>query len=136
MPEGVGYKGYQSVANTGLDVSYWGDRAFAFSGEVNPNNSTVTALKFKTSKNGMDVQVMWGIDLDQLDADNYAGIDIKLNGILVYQLKVLSRVPYTGFLGSTGVDLFIPPLTEVQIDCSTDDNNAVGQTVIFTGKLL
>ena len=82
MPEGVGYKGYQSVVNTGLDVSYWGDRAFAYSGLISPNESTVTALNFKTSKNGMDATVLWGIDLSVVTDDKFAALTIKLNGIL------------------------------------------------------
>jgi len=138
MPEGVGYKGFQSVANTGLELSYWGDRAFGYSGEINPNNSTETALSFQTSKNGMDALIMWGVDLIDFDTNKDVGLFIKLNGILVYQVRgqLTQGGNFDGQLGSIKVEMFIPPLTDVLIEVSTNQANTVGQTVMFTGNLL
>jgi len=138
MPEGVGYKGFQSVANSGLELSYWGDRAFGYSGEINPNNSTETALSFQTSKNGMDALIMWGVDLIDFDTNKDVGLFIKLNGILVYQVRgqLTQGGNFDGQLGSIKVEMFIPPLTDVLIEVSTNQANTVGQTVMFTGNLL
>lgn len=138
MPEGVGYKGFQSVANSGLEVSYWGDRAFGYSGEINPNNSTETALNFKTSKNGMDATIMWGVDMTDFDTGKDVGLFIKLNGVLMYQIRGQLSLggDFDGIIGNVKVKMFIPPLTDVLIEVSTTQTNTVGQTVMFQGNLL
>jgi len=138
MPEGVGYKGFQSVANSGLDLSYWGDRAFGYSGEINANNSTETALDFKTSKNGMDALIMWGCDMTDFDTNKEVSLLIKLNGVLVYQVRGQLSLggDFDGIIGNVKVEMFIPPLTDVLIEVSTNQTNTVGHTVMFTGTLL
>jgi len=123
---------------TSKSLTYWKDRVYAFSGEVNPNESTVTALEFSTSKELIDARVMWGIDLSEITDDKFAALTIKFNDVLVYALKGQDRLPYTGMTEGTNltIDLYIPPLTTVKIEVSTDENNDVGNTVMLKGIVL
>ena len=121
---------------TSLSLNYWRDKVYAFSGEVNPNQSTVTALEFSTSKEMIDARIMWGIDLSEITDDKFAALTIKFNGVLVYALKGQDRLPYTGMVENYTIDLYIPPLTTVKIEVSTDENNDVGNTVMLKGKVL
>ena len=62
---------------------------------------------------------------------------IKLNGILVYQVKGQLSLggDFDGIVGNVKVPILIPPLTDVEVEVSTTQTNTVGQTVILHGRV-
>ena len=118
-------------------LSIIGDHCYAASGEINPNNSTLTALHFTTGKQYIIAKIMWGVDMTDFDTGKDVGLFIKLNGVLVYQVKGQLSLggDFDGIVGNVKVPILFPPLTDVEVEVSTTQTNTVGQTVILHGRV-
>jgi len=126
-----------TFSGTQKGLTIIGNHCYAASGELNPNNSTLTALDFDTGKEYIIGSIMWGVDLIDFDTNKDVGLFVKFNGILVYQVRgqLTNGGDFDGQVGSMKVDLLIPPLTTVLIEVSTNQTNTVGQTILFNGKV-
>jgi len=123
------------VANPTLILSDKGPYCYAFSGEKNPNNSTLTALEFISPDALIDARIYWGVDVIDFDTGKDVGLFIKLNGVLVYEVRGQAHQSgdFVGIIGNVKVDMYIPPSTTVLIEVSTSQTNTVGQTVMLKG---
>jgi len=126
-----------TFTGTQKGLSIIGDHCYAASGEINPNNSTLTALHFTTGKQYIIAKIMWGVDMTDFDTGKDVGLFIKLNGILVYQVRGQLSLggDFDGIVGSVKVPILLTPLTDVEVEVSTTQANTVGQTVILHGRV-
>jgi len=125
-----------STASVGFGIRYIGSHCYANSGEISPNNETLTALDFHSGAGYVLAKLFWGVDMDDMDADAFVGLFINLNDELVFQVKGVSRQPYdTSGPNAAFVEFLIPPLTKVKIEVGTDRTNAVNNTIVLTGRV-
>jgi len=136
MPETDTIPVSASIASTGKGIRYIGKHCYANSGEISPNNETLTALEFSSGSGYILAIAYWGVDMDDVDADAFVGLFVNLNDELVFQAKGVSRQPYdTSGPNAAYVEFIIPPFTQVKIEVGTDRTSAVNNTVVLSGRV-
>jgi hypothetical protein len=118
---------------TSKSLSYLGGGKYgAWSGIVEPNSSTVTALDFNTENANLIANVIWGVNWDDHLENAYIGLEIKLAGQLVYLTRGEMTNQTGEFLpGPVRIGPFaIPRLTNCTIEV-VSSSGAVDQYVML-----
>jgi len=136
MPEGVGYASSNVIAGAGLDLNYVGDRVYGYSGLITcTNGGDGTQLSTMSGSKTIVGQYQFNVDIVDMDSGKELGFTIKFNGV-----EVVNAVTYTNAavanpnVMNQPIPLVIPPYTQIDIICSTDDTSAVRTFGTFTGK--
>jgi len=106
MPEGVGYSS-NTIAGIGPDISYVGERSFAYSGKVGIVQSNVTMLEFTTSNSTTVAYFRFNY---AVASDDDLRFTVKFNGLDVQGYEMGSS---NNHAFQEPLKLIIPPLTSV-----------------------
>jgi hypothetical protein len=115
---------------TGL--TYMGGNTWAgWSGSVNATQGTDgTLYDFQSPNEALKAIASFSFDENNLNANAFLGLKIKMNGIIIYNMRV-KKSSDAGFtnLDSDSICFCIPPLTTVLITTFTDDTDNIGTAV-------
>ena len=132
MPEGVGY-GPQNTASVGKDIHVIGKHIYAYSGILIVANATVEALKFTTGNYYGKAKLFVHYNSADFSATHRIGYKVKLNGIEVIDAVYGDLQP--GPTNPYGVELIIPPFTEVEVDLHTSDPSNIDMDCVLSGRI-
>jgi len=123
-------------ANTGL--SYAGDYAYAYSGQLQIATSATTMLLFTTGAETIDadLQVSGPFKFSDPASGDKSNFQLSFNGVVVYLLgSRASNTDYTNPL-SNSVKIIIPPRTEVKLEVDSSGSTAgVYTTATIRGRV-
>jgi hypothetical protein len=109
-------------------IDYMGSGVWAgWSGSVSATQgSDGTLYNFKSPGVGLKVLGSFSFDENNLNANAFLGLKIKLNGITMYNMRV-KKSSDAGFtnLDSDSIRFIIPAFTEVLITSFTDDTDNI-----------
>ena len=116
--------------SVGKSLLIVGDHCYHYSGPVNVNNTDVTLTKFTTGSGYIVAQ--WYPSYGSESSDNMR-FDVYFNGLQVTRTTLDSRVVGSPF---QWIPLLIPPLTEVQVDCTNkSSSSAISMYSNIIGRL-
>jgi len=126
-----------NVATTGKGIRYLENNVWsAWSGNVDPNNTTEVALDFTSPPVPLVANLTWTADITLVTANRLLSLEIKFNDLVIAfwkaQLTVAGDFPdsFPFRIGPIG----IPVLTNVVITVGTSEDEAVPQYVTLIGQ--
>lgn len=114
--------GGSNPSGTGTGLSYIGDHAYAYSGDVNTSGASnpVSVLDFTTGSQYILAKIMFGLNHDTTDN---LGFKVLLNG------EVSAGYEITGGVGdaqsSNYIPFLIPPHSHIQCTIQNDTDSSV-----------
>ncbi len=127
-------KNIATFLGTGKHLSIAGTHAYAYSGGVAINNTSVECLNFTTGKETIMATFYFSMDYTTITGGNTAGWEIKLNNITISKQNDAISASYEGLVPKK-ITFLIPPLTNVTTIGITNSssNNKFYHTL--TGKV-
>jgi len=116
-------------AGTGLGLTYIGDHAFAYSGDVAPGGTSGTALDFISGSSYIRGAFYYTADSSGAGGQ-YIVMQINFNGITV----LYSKEKRDESFNSEEWAMLIPPFTHVEVTYETPGTD-IPTTLIFTGRV-
>jgi len=105
--------------NKGLSIA--GEHAYAYSGSVAVNNTTVECLNFTTGKELIVAELSQAVNYSQVGNGKLVGFNVKLNGIVVAtNLEATQTFGTNENNEPSRYSFIIPPLTQVQTEATTN----------------
>lgn len=120
---------------TGTGLNYIGNHAYAYSGTININNTTVTALEFSIGTQYIVGQIQLGGEVAFMTADKVVGIKVTINGegIINNQFLTVSGGDRTDMMDP--ILIILSPYDKVTIEINTNDTNNREYTAMLTGRV-
>lgn len=126
-----------SVASTGKGLRYIGNDLWAaFSGNVDPQNTTEVALDFLSPEQPIRADLTWMVDITELTANRNLSLEIKFNDLVILfwraQLTIAGDFPdsFPFKIGPLG----IMPQTRVVVTVGTNEDADVNQYITLLGQ--
>ena len=112
----------------------WG----AWSGLVDPTNTTEEALKFKSPNVPLVMDMCWTVNFTDLTANRDILLQVKLNGELImhHEGKQTSAGDFSVSFPVAIGPFVIPADSEVTVILGTSEDAGVNQFVTLTGRML
>ena len=107
--------------------------AYAYSGPVVVNNTTVTALKFTTGTVTVEGEVELSGNMAFMGSNKLIGLIIKFDGQKISSNQYLTNNSQN-FHDVDSLNLIIPPYTNVEIDIITDNAADIDYFATLTGR--
>ena len=121
-----------SIAQTGPGIRYIRNYAYAYSGQIDLNNTTQTLFSYTNGKAVFVGQFQMIFDKSAFGTGESIGYTIKFNNLIVARLELEAATTTTESI-QRPVNLIVPPLTQVLITGDTDGGSIV-VTGLVTGR--
>ena len=111
-------------------------RAYAFSGEVLVNNTTVTMLEFETSSEYLISLLSYGIDQNaSLGSSKLIGFTISFNDTKIFQQVSQTSTTLQLIDFDPNYTFVIPPFTKVKIETETTNTSDVPTYAMISAEV-
>jgi len=111
-------------------------RAYAFSGEVLVNNTTVTMLEFETSSEYLISLLSYGIDQNaSLGTSKLIGFTISFNDTKIFQQVSQTSATLQFIDFDPNYTFVIPPFTKVKIETETTNTSDVPTYAMISAEV-
>jgi alpha-glucosidase (family GH31 glycosyl hydrolase) len=136
---GAGNVAGSNPTGTGNTLQYVGNNIWAaWSGLVDPTNTTKEALSFKSPNVPLIIDMVWTVNFTELTANRDVLLQVKLNGELImhHEGQQTSAGDFSVSFPAVLGPYVIPADSEVVVILGTSEDAAVDQYVTLTGRMI
>jgi len=127
--------GGSNPAGVGTSISFQGNGVWAgWSGETQGTAAGTAAFDFTSPFTSLNVQLDVGFDLTATTSDQTFGIEIKLDGQVVYQWKSVRAGSENLTTDFSPITMIIPGNSRVEVLAHSQSAAANLMTVLFYGR--
>jgi hypothetical protein len=126
--------GGSNPSGVGTSLNYLGNHAYAYSGPVVVNNTTITALAFDTNTQYIDSKIQLGGVISNMGSSKQLGLIISFDGQEVSRNIHMTNAGFA-INDLDPIYLIIPPYTKVTVEIITDNAGDISYFATLTGRV-
>jgi len=126
--------GGSNPSGVGTSLNYLGNHAYAYSGPVVVNNTTITALAFDTNTQYIDSKIQLGGVISNMGSSKQLGLIISFDGQEVSRNIHMTNAGFA-INDLDPIYLIIPPYTKVTVEILTDNIGDISYFATLTGRV-